>query len=471
MQLTLLLCLSILNTELQSHPLVDFLEKQTTNNLVHNTVSPQQIAIPRGHFLISEYPIQSLSLVMTGINTTITYRDLHPPLNEASSSLPKAERHLSETPPKVMFLLANSTVSLMDITLDSTEKGSRIGTLSSSSLTLRCCQILSNMEHSPFAVGDGWGTDGSSILLVGSSYRSQLSRSLLPLASLIHVQQRPDNQRDKYQSLTPVSITAIGLSITNTHLPVGTGPLLDFGTLRSVEADNIALSTTLSSCILFNTTSSPSQPISGIPSATSQKIVGCGISNSSDHLYGTTCNDMNLGGSLLSCNTSFVQCSISYTRQHYSSQTELETDADFTDCTFKQCGRGARFGGALLMSSASIIVQVKQCSFQSCSASQEGGAICCGSYANSNTFTLQDSSFIGCSSSIAGSVQLLNRKHSVSGCVFYDSQSEYSAGALRLIDCVFTSPLSNILFCNCRHNSSHDFLVGGGGAVEFYGGF
>ncbi|KAK2946613.1 hypothetical protein BLNAU_18449 [Blattamonas nauphoetae] len=427
MQLTLLLCLSILSTDLQPHPLVDLLEKHCSRSSSGDAESPQQIAIPRGHFHISEYPIQSLNLVMTGMDTTITYQDIHKQGNE------------------------KNCVSLTNINLDSTSGGSRVGTVSSSILTLRCCEIFSNIECSPFAIGDGWGTDGSSILVVGSSHRCPTSSSLLPLVSLLPVRERQTNQPGVSYSADTVSITSVGLSIANSHLLVGTGPLLDFGSLRNEEAEQIALSTTLSSCVLSNTTSSPSQSASGIPSGTCQTIVGCGISNSTNHLYGTACNDMNLGGSLLTRNTSFVLCNAGYNYKVYSTRSLIEANSDFEYCTFKKCSSG-EFGGALFMYYDSNVVSIENCAFDSCLATQ-GGAIYCLASGSYTDFRLYTSSFVHCRAEIAGSVGLLDLAPNLWQVFFYDSTSQYSAGALRLTDCAFLNSFYDLLFDSCRHVS------------------
>ncbi|KAK2957909.1 hypothetical protein BLNAU_7085 [Blattamonas nauphoetae] len=163
------------------------------------------------------------------------------------------------------------------------------------------------------------------------------------------------NQWSRSELLTSSSsITCHGLHLSNTHLIRGTGPLCDLEGLSVSSTKNVQFSSLLASSFLSNVTSCRLSR-NGASSAVhpSQRIVGCRVTDCSNHLYGTACRDMNAGGNLLSHNTSFLRCTTeapTHQNEYLSIRTVLSPSITFHFfrlCTFKGCvGTGVQ-GGAI----------------------------------------------------------------------------------------------------------------------------
>ncbi|KAK2945715.1 hypothetical protein BLNAU_19385 [Blattamonas nauphoetae] len=198
--------------------------------------------------------------------------------------------------------------------------------------------------------------------------------------------------------------------------------------------------------------------------------------NSTNHLYGTACLDMNAGSSILCSNSSFASCSDSTTSyQHFSVATninEITGKATFLYCTVKDI-EGA-FRGAInqqTTSTASATLDISWCSFQSCVVNSGGWyGVVRQSGSNSNKFLMKNSVIKNTYVEHGGGVCLdTSSSQTISQCVFSDcSGFQHSAAIFSYKwDASKTGSLfSNILFQNCAQLKAPTPY--GGGAILFH---
>ncbi|KAK2945729.1 hypothetical protein BLNAU_19342 [Blattamonas nauphoetae] len=199
----------------------------------------------------------------------------------------------------------------------------------------------------------------------------------------------------------------------------------------------------------------------------SQRIVGCHVSDCSNHLYGTACRDINAGGCLLSHNTSFLRCTTDASvrrTEYFSTRTDLttsSTDSSFTFdlCTFKSCSGSNTNGGAINLERSGTNLDIEDCSFESCWIYYVGvgGAVYHDVLDEIETKTVVNaSSFVKCSThqNCGGSVEIINSLVVVvSNCAFLDSSAFCHGGALHVNDHGvprINVVMSNSLFQNCE---------------------
>ncbi|KAK2959013.1 hypothetical protein BLNAU_6029 [Blattamonas nauphoetae] len=361
----------------------------------HNKTGNEQAFVPqiglnRGTYHSNAYILDSVSLSMSGSGTTICHtsslsnaetaneltQDNHPKRNEISTPF--------------IFVFSNSTISIFRISLDCGWPDTSVGRISSSRLTIKRCPIISNPESSPFVITDGYDDFGSSIFFVDCSHKSIETSSLLPLVSLTPSPITHPRHTENKQEVSPTLISSSGLSLSDGHLSFGSGPLVAFSSsTEEVPTFPNALETMLIGSRLVNMTSGKQKgALEGWSGC--QKILGSSVSRSTNHLCGTTCIDMNLGGSLLCSNTSFSHCHTplepeyvsgrTYTLQHRTGTRRLEIFALKTDSvTFRRCTffsmTSSSHGAAIsFMNSPSHLI-VTESSFSNCSAEQSYGCI------------------------------------------------------------------------------------------------
>ncbi|KAK2948650.1 hypothetical protein BLNAU_16391 [Blattamonas nauphoetae] len=211
-------------------------------------------------------------------------------------------------------------------------------------------------------------------------------------------------------------------------LHFGTGPLLSFGLTQPQTHDHLTssalqMNTFLQFCTLVNMSSHSKQPTHRPPhfrfgSNMEQKVIGCAISNSTNHQSGTTMMDPNLGGSLACLNTSFSSCiRQSNDDMEFSFENRTQTDigrfkidssstltsVSFTLCTFKDMTtpeQGTERGSAICLIQCNASLTITQCFFLNCvapSMNAHGGAVGV-SYNNGNRHPVEmrNSSFTEC---------------------------------------------------------------------------
>ncbi|KAK2954345.1 hypothetical protein BLNAU_10677 [Blattamonas nauphoetae] len=200
----------------------------------------------------------------------------------------------------------------------------------------------------------------------------------------------------------------------------------------------------------------------------SQKMIGVEVSGCSNHLYGTVCDDMNNGGSILCSNSSFSRCSTSlppssthpaYAFQHRTGSEQKillpPTDSSyvlFSHCTFHSMTSRLN-GGAINLKNGCSPVSIAACSFVDCSSSSWNGGAVFVDFSSSSRHRCQAKSDGG-SVSIGGSLTA-----SLADCSFVGTELKHSNGGC--LD--FSYPKGETQICNCRFS---DASATYGGAIR-----
>ncbi|KAK2947100.1 hypothetical protein BLNAU_17952 [Blattamonas nauphoetae] len=304
-----------------------------------------------------------------------------------------------------------------------------------------------------------------SVSIVSCNHRSSSeSWSLLPLVSGLASSSRStdntseDGHRDAF-GVGSLSIVGTGLRMKSIDLVVGTGPLFDFG----ISKENglcgvVGCSVSLSASSLTNTTSTRiSSRFSPSCSSLWQGLIGVSVSESTNHLCGTSGLSLDWSGLSLLSNSSFSSCvtnadapspvteptqnpGADKTLHTYSKSTErLDFPKESYDTTTRHqvwviscvfVDLTAFHGGAFFLSTRPADLVVKHSSFKRCSVEGSGGAI--DVMQNSNTpdadmfyFTLFNCQFTNNTAKLDGGhvfAQAYNPV-TVAHCTFADSRS------------------------------------------------
>ncbi|KAK2948785.1 hypothetical protein BLNAU_16320 [Blattamonas nauphoetae] len=135
-----------------------------------------------------------------------------------------------------MFIVINSTVDMSSFSLDCSHCNTQIGQLTTSTLTLSSCSIISNSETSPISIDAGGHTRSSSVFMLGGKH-SSMSESILPLVSFAPTLAKLPADPDALPSqssetcgdeLRTLSVFGTGFDFSSKSFCVGTGPLFAF---------------------------------------------------------------------------------------------------------------------------------------------------------------------------------------------------------------------------------------------------
>ncbi|KAK2947447.1 hypothetical protein BLNAU_17597 [Blattamonas nauphoetae] len=287
-----------------------------------------------------------------------------------------------------------------------------IGFIRSSNFAVSRSEITSCPDTSPFVIGHS-GVDSSvSVSIIWCTHKSssELS-SLLPLVSgppsLSPSTHMPSNEEGCTGTfgIGSLSIVGAGLNMKSAHFVVGTGPLFDFGNCVGNGLTGVVdCSVSLSGSSLTNTTST--RLPSTFPRSCSfltQRLIGVSVSDSTNHLCGTSGMPLDWAGSSLLSNCSFTSCvtndapdPISEPTQdptkeydeHDSENVRISRIQSLTNetisntlwvmsCVFANLSGSAR-GLAIYCSNFRADVVVKDCSFEEChstNTNSSGGAV------------------------------------------------------------------------------------------------
>ncbi|KAK2950078.1 hypothetical protein BLNAU_15000 [Blattamonas nauphoetae] len=320
----------------------------------------------------------------------------------------------------------------------------------------------------------------SSVKVIDSTHFSSSFPSLRPLVSFAPSSTKFLPQTSPLHtscSDIDISISGHGLSVAHSVLSAGAGPLFDFTALQKSYQDGSSLvSTSLSSSIFSNVTRSETPRIrTPARSSINQKLLHCHVSQSTDHLLGTACLDMNSGGNLLAQNTSFSHCravTVVRSHEHLSAPIIIPKDVtlySFVLCTFRECT--SEDGGVIYSHSTGSDLVVNSSSFDSCSTpNSNGGGVSFSSAGHEGSVTITSCSFTNCSSQLGdgGSISIHNSTTvTVSRCIFVDCRACGAGGSI-LVD--VDDPSSEIVMSNCLLQRSTqvrpelaELLEGGGG--------
>ncbi|KAK2946011.1 hypothetical protein BLNAU_19087 [Blattamonas nauphoetae] len=444
-----------------------------------NDMNSEQTVIQfeSGWFSTESFEIISTRMDLRGNMTRLSIAE--------ESSKPKIESLKTNTvhdsnvgnPPKLWLLdVQNSTLWMTSWCLDVEQAGCSACVISSSDLTIAGSEIISNMECSPFIVACELDVHGCQIQIIRSTHKST-SNLVLPLVGTSQHPHRIDVglqiQNDAIsanESRQYLSISGVGLSMTNQHFQLGTGPLFTFHSRRAFDC-SMDVETSLLESSLVNISSSPSSP--GKPvfgSEVCQRVVGSCVQKSTNHDSGTGMMDPNLGGNLVCLNTSFSSCirerniPLDYSFENRTNNvlgrfalnyTSDATSVTFTLCTFKHMeayvnvpppsnGTGAWIafdgGAAIGLRGTKSTLAITSCFFHSCGCmlnSDKGGAVFFADLIDSvPPISVTGSSFTGCflydrsSYNSAGSLYIASTQSALIDRCFFDNSDAYSDGAL-----------------------------------------
>ncbi|KAK2946240.1 hypothetical protein BLNAU_18842 [Blattamonas nauphoetae] len=379
------------------------------------------IQIPLGNYHIDNYIVRSTSLKLNGDFPTISRSMIN-------------SNELEETGTVPLLVADNSTISMSQLVFDCSSTGSAIATVESSTIFASFSRFISNHQTSPFVVTSGAGTLGSTISLIACSHTAPNTALLLPFVSTTAQQSSTPHDTSASEApssseMSPLFLSVCGCDLTleDTNLVVGTGPLLDFGASRSEVSQNEAsdvgaVKTTLAGSVLSNLTTTHSNAHKlCLPSTLQQNLLGNAVTRSTHHLSGTSCLDVNVFGSLDCRNSSFSHCHSNLepnstfptlVLQHYSTsgrkalKDTTTKKISYTRCTFKDMTSSDLDYGASLSLNVSADITIAECSFKANTASTAAAIFVDGESSNPPTLTLTVSltSFVACEEKDTGVV-------------------------------------------------------------------
>ncbi|KAK2959633.1 hypothetical protein BLNAU_5411 [Blattamonas nauphoetae] len=321
----------------------------------------------------------------------------------------KNQNRQSGTISNFMFDVSNSTFSACGVHVMGDSENNGFCLVSSSTVRLSSSSITSNGISSPFMTRIGLIDERSASTIVLSSV-THLSNSaaLPPLVGLFHTSPSlsVDCPKDT-SSILPnqdngISIFGTGLTFESTSFLSGTGPLFSFGLADHASSlpplgNDVEMETSLSSSSLVNMTSSLRCSSSGqlFGSEVWQRVIGCSMSDSTNHNSGTGMLDANVGGNLVCLNSSFSDCqrasndvkvftNENITQTHIGRLNNVSssvTSVSYTLCTFNTMtvavGENQKGGAAIFLYHTPSSLIVEKCFFHKCSCTgnaDDGGA-------------------------------------------------------------------------------------------------
>ncbi|KAK2959615.1 hypothetical protein BLNAU_5393 [Blattamonas nauphoetae] len=488
-------CLIILTTA--SHEatyLPDLMDYHLDRGKLSSEPNDDILHLSPGVYELFDYPVMSTTLKMEGKTSAITNPDLGqtPVFDEIEDDRSEHPKHFAKANMDTfhsLFLFDNSTISMNQLIFDCGCEGMAFAKVTSSEVVVSSSKIVSNSKQTPFVIGTGSEEVGSSISVIDCSHISSSSMVLLPLVSTSTC--RPTPPHDSSSTNTPppdpispfLSVSGVGLVVSNVDLILGTGPLLDFGTLtqHSTRSTGITIgeiSTVLVGSVLRNVTSHDCDVDRLVlPNGLSQKLVGTSVTGSTSHLYGTGCLDLNLFGSVGCVNTSFSHCSMNTekpddrdsfffpnlkNKSRYSSFTTQIT-LSLHLCTFSSMT--SRFDGSCLNVNAAHDVTLSECSFNSIDGGFGGTLQIVSRPTGKGRLALSLCSFVSCSSKelAAGLILKGSSLLSIHRCFFKNltmTIPDTYSGALWVVSTT-TASISECVFMECSSDEDH----GSAGAV------
>ncbi|KAK2958405.1 hypothetical protein BLNAU_6675 [Blattamonas nauphoetae] len=450
----------------------------------HNISGNERTFVPKallnhGMYHSNAYRLDSVSLSLHGSDTTICHTSSLANTESVNDLDSENYEYTSENTAPFIFVFSNSTISMFHISLDCGWRGTCVGRISSSRLTIENCPIISNPESSPFVINNGWDDCGSSVFFVDCCHKSIEKSSLLPLVSLTPSHITHASHTDNGQNVASTLVSCSSLSLTDAHLSIGSGPLVGFSSKTEQDAElSNKLETVLIGSRLVNMTSGEGKGAMKGWSG-SQTILGSSVTRSTNHLYGTTCIDMNLGGSLLCSNTSFSHCHSSLkpssTYPHFSLQhkygsgqhrfgSEHTEDVTFSRCTFISAFTSG--SGGAIRHYRSVMDRLVKCPIGQLSGhgTTGGGSIHAYSYNGDNApVTLSSTIFTENTGQQGAAASLFYRTTcTITNVVFRNSTASDTKGGGLVVSSVASCSLSNTVFDTCIAQAKKATSTGGG---------
>ncbi|KAK2945466.1 hypothetical protein BLNAU_19595 [Blattamonas nauphoetae] len=441
-----------------------------------------QLTLNHGTYHSKAYLMDSVSLSLHGSDTTICHTSSVTKTETTSDQNSENNEYGDGNTIPFIFVFSNSTLSMSHISLDCGWRGTSVGRISSSRLTIDNCPIISNPESSPFVMDNGCDDIGSSIFFVDCSHKSIDKSSLLALVTLVQSHTTHSRHTDNSQEVSSTLVSCSGLSLCDAHLVSGSGPLVGFSS--STEQDTrlwTKLETVLMGSRLVNMTSgvlkgSGKGVLEGWNGC--QKILDSCVTQSTNHLYGTACIDMNLGGSLLCSNTSFSHCHSSlepsstppnFFLEHRTATDPLNFGVTDTEAiTFRRCTflsmTSSSTGAAINHNKSPSSFTMSECSFSNCTVNKmdDGGAIDVFQQSSAKSpVAISSSHFLNCTSGRGGAVDLFYvTTCTIADVVFRNNTAQKQGGGLS-VNYPDTFSISNCVFEKCIAETNKSIMGGG----------
>ncbi|KAK2949910.1 hypothetical protein BLNAU_15139 [Blattamonas nauphoetae] len=478
-------------------PLSAIIEQHQSNRNT-NTDNGEQFVLGSTTYCATSLEINSRHLTLLGDRSTLTHEGTNIHSKQKMDKSAKTTTGLPQKPLHSVLLLVNCTIVLDSLNLVVNVEHCSICSIAASDLSVKNCEVSSTMSLSPFVV-DSWSAGtSSSISIENSRYSGFSSTTILPFVDVDSAMDSLNSGRsaDLFAGTEgpKVTICGTGLSILDSSLPLSTGPLFSFTkTTRGSEESGSVLEveTVLLSSLVQNVTS-PNIANCWMAGA-SQKMIGTRLRESTNHISGTGCVDMNFGGSLLSLNSSFSNCvrtlqSLPNDEQDKIGQKFKQGDRLTVDnlstsnilinsCTFDTMSFHDSTGfieeaAAIDICQRDVPITIQRCSFYKCAVTgqhPDGGAIYLrysSSYPNNNKIHVSDSSFVDCTTTLTPST--LTEGTNCGGGICITSCLDITLERLSFHHCFATSrgggmyldrslgTVSNVLLDTCES------MIGGG---------
>ncbi|KAK2959929.1 hypothetical protein BLNAU_5126 [Blattamonas nauphoetae] len=418
-----------------SRDLSSLLQSKRNWNSTQNNEHGIDIILAEGTYFGRNCAVHSETVDFSGCQSILAFE----PKPSSKSSLNQKQntetRH-GKIPEAILDIL-NSTVRIREMILEVDQKETSIATIRASSTTISNCEVITMASMSPFVIVDDTSLMKSWLTVVSSSQKNaQDSNVLLPLVGLIALPADPTSQHGdnsdccEEAGLFEHSIVGHGLSTSSAHLGLGTGPLFDFGRKgNALHTPTCGFEVSLYSSRIWNTTSEKVAS-RGLGMVVTQRGIGCSVSQSTNHLSGTSGMNLNWAGHALLSNSSFSSCHSSSIEdldpvtppnppsdpeaiQTYEGEEEAPqisfaaesvkgNEIWINQCFFQDLTD--QFGGAIQLSEVQATVTIHTSSFYNCRATTSSGG---GLYAQFNdqsdqTMLLFGVELSGCTASMYG---------------------------------------------------------------------
>ncbi|KAK2944993.1 hypothetical protein BLNAU_20070 [Blattamonas nauphoetae] len=262
--------------------------------------SSQPVSLPDGVVHAHDFPLISSSIVVNGGHQTVLkYLDGN---RDRENPIAKEVNHIPSNGINSLFDLQNASLSLqrvvMDMSSESANQDVRCAVLASSTIFISFCEFFWTDLKSLFVLRSGSPSEqaSSSVTLAWCSLKNSVGH-LMPIVE--------DMRKDI--TAGAIDLNMVGTRIDNMKVVgpdgVGVSQTNHHNDLSSFEG----ISTTVSELRILNVSSLPKE-VKEVSSLFSQRMVGCGIWGSNNHLSGSVLRDVNGGGSFLCSNSTFDWC-------------------------------------------------------------------------------------------------------------------------------------------------------------------
>ncbi|KAK2952251.1 hypothetical protein BLNAU_12810 [Blattamonas nauphoetae] len=442
-------------------------------NWVKNIQTPATHRLDAPNYHGSNAMIANLHLSLLGKNTNIVHSDeLKCSEQKDYQDISPSERPDIQIDVSPIILITNSTFSVSKVFFSATKPNHSIAKISNSFFTLDKCVLHSSAIDCPIIVTRS-SSSRSEVKIINTQHVSASYGTLLPFVQLAP---SPDSEME---DSTEVSVIGAELDISHCDLCFGTGPLVDFGEIQSMPDLSTIVTTTLIDTVILNTTSSSApHPFAPLPTI-SQSVIGCSITDCTNHFAGTAVLNINHAQHFSTLNTTVMSChttlpsNTDYTNMNFTTRPSLSASTTgITRCLFKTCFTSLEGAAISLFSSNSIAIA--ECSFADCYCSADSNGLGGAVFVTSNVLdfgdpstTITKSSFANCRAHWGSAISLYHHQRvtiselAVENCL--DLKLLWlqmtGLGALNVVDTTEYVSIFNCIFSHCHNENAGSVIL------------